>query len=169
MLSRKCSQGILALMQLCRYRESEPDVFIKAGPLSKKLGIPTPILGKVLHQLASNGLIESLKGPSGGVRLTREPAEIGMLEIIHVLEGPHAFQKCIMGFEQCGGGNPCPLHEQWGGARKSPPHLGNRLDKLGEALPWRFRYYGLGRRAVCLTAHRNCHASTRPGSGLPVA
>ena len=42
--------------------------------LSKRLDLPSPFLAKILQDLATKGLLKSLKGPTGGFALaTPEP------------------------------------------------------------------------------------------------
>lgn len=43
--------------------------------------IPLPYLSKIFQRLAEAGIVESKRGYKGGVRLTRKPGEISLLEI----------------------------------------------------------------------------------------
>lgn len=43
--------------------------------------IPLPYLSKIFQRLAEAGIVESKRGYKGGVRLTREPGKISLLEI----------------------------------------------------------------------------------------
>lgn len=43
--------------------------------------IPLPYLSKIFQRLADAGVVESKRGYKGGVRLTRSPGEITLLEI----------------------------------------------------------------------------------------
>ena len=62
--------------------------------LSGGTGIPQPTVSKVLKSLARHGLIVSQRGAQGGYRLARPPAEVSVVEIITVLEGPIAVTEC---------------------------------------------------------------------------
>lgn len=88
-----------------------------AKELSAQLNLPGPFLAKILQGLAQGGLLESTRGPKGGFRLARPAAQITIGEVVATLEGPEALSGCVMGFPQCGGENPCPLHEVWGKLR----------------------------------------------------
>jgi Rrf2 family protein len=44
-------------------------------------------VAKVLQQLQRAGIVESVRGASGGYRLAREPSELTMADVIEVLEG----------------------------------------------------------------------------------
>ena len=119
MLSKKCAHAIRAMMQLTLLREADPDSRIKAAELAQQLNIPPAMLSKVLYGLTEHGLIQSFKGPSGGVLLHRTPSSIQILDIVHAVEGEEAFNHCIMGFEQCSCNNPCPMHKHWKSSRAS--------------------------------------------------
>jgi Rrf2 family nitric oxide-sensitive transcriptional repressor len=52
-------------------------------------------LMKVVHQLARAGVIESVRGKGGGVRLARAPDEIRLGQIVRSSEGEAAIVECL--------------------------------------------------------------------------
>jgi len=52
--------------------------------------IPLPYLEQIVSPLRRVGLVEGTRGLGGGYRLTRDPALIGVGEIVRALEGPDA-------------------------------------------------------------------------------
>ncbi len=58
-------------------------------------------LAKVHQRLTKAGLIVSQRGPSGGVGLARDPAEITLLEIYEVMEGTMICKPCLFGKDIC--------------------------------------------------------------------
>ena len=58
-------------------------------------------LAKVHQRLTKAGLIESRRGPSGGVGLAKDPSTITLLEIYEVMEGPMICNPCLFGKEVC--------------------------------------------------------------------
>ena len=95
----------------------EDGTFCLAKDLSSQLGLPGPYLAKILQGLVQAGILESVRGPKGGFRLTRPSHRITVGEVVAALEGPDAMEGCIMGFPTCGGDHPCPLHDAWGAVK----------------------------------------------------
>lgn len=86
-----------------------------AKNLAARLGLPGPYLAKILQSLAQQGMLQSVRGPRGGFRLSRPAKTISVGEVVKALEGIEAMTGCIMGFTHCDKqDNPCPLHEPWG-------------------------------------------------------
>ncbi|HMW57418.1 MAG: HTH-type transcriptional repressor NsrR [Accumulibacter sp.] len=52
-------------------------------------------LMKVVHQLALAGVIETLRGKGGGIRLAREPEDIRLGQIIRTSEGSTPIVECL--------------------------------------------------------------------------
>ncbi|OHC68061.1 MAG: BadM/Rrf2 family transcriptional regulator [Rhodocyclales bacterium GWA2_65_20] len=58
-------------------------------------GISENHLMKVVHQLARAGVVESVRGKGGGVRLAREPEAIRLGQIVRVSEGNAPIVECL--------------------------------------------------------------------------
>jgi len=86
----------------CRVRE-----------LARTMDVPATYLAKVLQTLIHAGLVQSVRGPGGGVRLARAADDIHLWDILSVMEPVEEFETCILGLEHCNDLTPCPLHQQW--------------------------------------------------------
>lgn len=95
----------------------EDGSFCLAKDLAARLGIPGPYLAKILQGLVQADMLESVRGPKGGFRLTRPAHRITVGEVVAALEGADTLEGCIMGFPTCSGDHPCPLHEAWGAVK----------------------------------------------------
>jgi len=85
-----------------------------AKDLASNLGLPGPYLAKILQTLAQEGMLNSVRGPRGGFRLSRPAHRITVGEVVSVLDGLDSMAGCVMGFVNCDGRDkPCPLHDAW--------------------------------------------------------
>lgn len=97
--------------------------FVSIRDMSDRLDISYHFLTKILQQLTSAGLMESHKGPNGGVRLARPGSKVNLFEVVAAIDGIELFTECALGLPGCGSEKPCPLHEKWGHRRDSIRHM----------------------------------------------
>lgn len=116
LLSKSCVYGLRATLYLA---SKEKDEFIPIKRMSDKLEISFHFLTKILQQLTADGLLESFKGPNGGVRLTKSPDKIALIDVVLAIDGPKLLTECALGLPGCGLKNPCPLHDKWAVTRDS--------------------------------------------------
>ena len=81
--------------------------------LSEETGIPRPTVVKLLKILTGAGLACSTQGRHGGYALARTPADIGLTEIIEVVEGRIALTECNREAGNCGIQDSCLTHRHW--------------------------------------------------------
>lgn len=110
LFSKSCMYGVRASVKLAGKSE---DGFVTIRELSSELGISFYFLTKILQQLTRAEILESYKGPNGGVKLAKPAASISFLDIVDAIDGNCSLQQCALGLPGCGVMKPCPLHEQW--------------------------------------------------------
>ncbi|TYP94778.1 transcriptional regulator, BadM/Rrf2 family [Fodinibius salinus] len=110
LFSKSCVYGLRATLFLAS-KEDEEHTSIRE--LSEELDISFHFLTKILQQLTEVDLLESKKGPKGGVRLTKPAEEISLLDIVVAIDGDELFKECVLGLPGCGIDKPCPLHSIW--------------------------------------------------------
>src|SRR4051794_6072770 len=71
-----------------------PDAALPAAKLAEYHGVPAAYLAKHLQTLARAGVLETTKGPKGGYRLARPPAEITLLEVVEAIDGDEPAFRC---------------------------------------------------------------------------
>lgn len=80
--------------------------------ISDDLGVSFHFLTKILQVLTHADIMESYKGPNGGVRLARPAKAVYLIDIVKAVDGPEVFGGCILGLPGCDDSNPCPLHQK---------------------------------------------------------
>ena len=88
-LAQHSSQGLVALREI-----------------SERQHITPKYMESIMALLLRNNLVQSLRGKTGGYRLTREPAEYGLYEILSTAEGGLAPVHCLAMDE-----NECPIRQ----------------------------------------------------------
>jgi Rrf2 family iron-sulfur cluster assembly transcriptional regulator len=72
---------------------------------------------QLFRRLQSAGLVEGVKGPGGGYRLTRDPTLIRAGDVVQAVEGPVAVVPCALPDSSeesgCGRVARCVTHSLW--------------------------------------------------------
>jgi Rrf2 family protein len=71
-----------------------PDSALPAARLAEYHGVPSAYLAKHLQALAGAGVLDTVKGPRGGYRLARPPAEITVLDVVEAIDGAEPAFRC---------------------------------------------------------------------------
>ena len=108
-----------AIRLVCWLAVNPREKYIPLGEIAGELGLSFYQLTKVAQGLIRDGLIKSYTGPNGGVELARQPMEISLLDILKTNKEVEFVDRCILGLEECGGENPCSLHDYWAGVREN--------------------------------------------------
>lgn len=114
MLSKSCEYGLRASLYLASL---DHDGYVSIGTISEDLDISFPFLTKIFQKLNDAGLLESQRGPKGGVALTKPAEDVSLYEIVVAIDGDDLFSECVLGLPNCGDAKPCPLHDEWADKR----------------------------------------------------
>ena len=115
MISKTGIHAILALALMARLKPGE---YAGAVRIADAVGAPQNYLGKLLQQLAGEGLVESQKGFGGGFRLARAAGKISLYDIVEPLERISRWNGCFLGQVKCESHAPCAVHDRWSQIRK---------------------------------------------------
>jgi len=63
--------------------------------IAEEAGVPRKFLEQILLGLKKRGIVQSLRGRSGGYLLGRPPKEISFADIIRETDGPLALSPCV--------------------------------------------------------------------------
>lgn len=108
--------GIRAALLVSARSDDDREQYYHIRQVSGELGVSFHFLTKILQVLTGANIMESYKGPNGGVRLARSPESIFLIDIVKAVDGTETFTNCIIGLPNCNDAQPCPLHRQCGTA-----------------------------------------------------
>lgn len=66
-----------------------------AATLAEETGVPQATAHKLVQALVRAGLLKSVRGQGGGVKLARPAAAISAADIVEAVEGPIALTVCV--------------------------------------------------------------------------
>jgi len=129
--SKKCEYGMQAVLYLAA-QETNP--IVPSETISQVLKIPKEFISKILQSLRDSGIINSVKGKSGGFQLAKSPSEIKLIDVVAAIDGLEMFNSCVLGFRECSPDAPCPVHDDWGELRTKAYDMlsGETLNNLTE-------------------------------------
>ena len=82
-------------LRVLMYLAVERDRLATIPEIATAYGISQNHLMKVVHHLACTGVIESLRGKGGGIRLRHAPSEIRLGQVVRASEGNSAIVECL--------------------------------------------------------------------------
>ncbi len=113
MISTKGRYAMRLMVDLAEHSNGN-NVSLKS--ISSRQDISLKYLEKILPPLVQNNLITGSPGPKGGYRLTRDPADYTILEILNTTEGTLAPVACLDCPEKpCQRKETCPTVGMWEG------------------------------------------------------
>ena len=110
MLSKTGLHAVRAMVALARLPEG---AYAGAASIAQDIGAPQNYLGKLLRNLADEGLVESQKGLGGGFRLARDARNVTLLDVVEPIDHISRWSGCILGLSACSDAAPCAMHERW--------------------------------------------------------
>lgn len=111
MFSASCHYGLQAMFYIALH--SSDDKNVDLNRIAEEKNIPKHFLSKILQLLVKHKLLVSMKGPTGGYKLSRPADEITLLEIVEAIDGLDIFDQCGIGFRKCNPYKPCPIHNDY--------------------------------------------------------
>lgn len=110
MFSKACEHGIKAMIYIAT--QSSEGRWVKLGDIARYTGSPEAFTAKILGTLSKAGLLESLKGPTGGF-VIKSPHQLSIKSIVQAIDGDRLFNGCALGLQECDAEKPCPMHNQF--------------------------------------------------------
>lgn len=89
------TKGRYALRVMVDLAQQDPKKYIPLKEIALRQDISEKYLEILIKQLSRNKLVEGLRGKGGGYRLTRNPKDYNILEILEIMEGDLAPVACL--------------------------------------------------------------------------
>jgi len=122
-LSTKGRYGVTAMMDLAIHDNAGP---VTLADISQCQGISLSYLEQLFAKLRKSGLVEGVRGPGGGYRLSRKADQISIADIISAVDEKVDITNCNKE-GNCQDGERCLTHELW-------IELSNRLYEFLEGI-----------------------------------
>src|SRR5687768_4921759 len=84
-ITTKSPYAVRALTELARTGGAGP---VPIGELARRRDIPVQFLEQLFAVLRRAGILRSQRGVKGGYAFARDPAEVTVLEVVELLDGP---------------------------------------------------------------------------------
>ena len=106
-LTRKVEYALIALRHLQKLQTGK---LSSAKSMASAYGIPHELLAKILQRLAKKNIVQAVKGPAGGYKISTDPTKINMTEFFEIMEGPMGIMDCYFD-SQCEQISGCTIRE----------------------------------------------------------
>jgi Rrf2 family cysteine metabolism transcriptional repressor len=84
-ITSKSPYAVRALVELARSGDAAP---VPIGELARRREIPVQFLEQLFAVLRRAGILKSQRGVKGGYSFARPPADVTVLEVVELLDGP---------------------------------------------------------------------------------
>lgn len=115
MFSKTCEYGIRAALYIASKSQEGERVNLK--DIAREIESPPAFTAKILQNLVRHGVVESLKGPTGGFLIRQSPKPVRLIEVVAAIDGDHIFNGCGLGLKACDANFPCPIHHEFAKVR----------------------------------------------------
>jgi Rrf2 family protein len=111
-ITKRTDYATRAVLALTLATDDEP---VTLNELSDRTATPRSVVEQVMLQLRTAGLVRAERGPAGGYRLNKDPADITVERIVRLFQGPLAPISCATrrDAEPCPMDDGCALRTMW--------------------------------------------------------
>ena len=127
-ITRATEYAIRAVLYMSAQPQGE---IVYKRDICKAQEITPAFLTKILQPLIKDGIVGSQRGVGGGFYLTKDPAEITLLDVVKTQEGPVFLNQCLIEQGSCSREFFCPVHGAWKEIRQEFMAMLNRYDFAG--------------------------------------
>ena len=110
-ISTKGRYGLRILLDIALYRVGDRPRMIRE--IANNQEISEKYISRLIIELRKAGMVKSIRGSKGGYRISREPKEITLLDVVEVMEGPVSIVDCVSARDCCPRIASCVTREIW--------------------------------------------------------
>jgi len=108
------TKGRYAVMAMADIAVNSKGKAVALATITERQDISQDYLEQLFLKLRRAGLVESSRGPGGGYRLSRDPEDIRIAEIVLAVDEPLQVTRCSGdAIEGCTHGEKCLTHDLW--------------------------------------------------------
>ena len=112
-ISRKTDYALRMLSMLAENEDS----LLSVRTAAEQVSVPYSFARSIQHGLVQAGIVESLRGVHGGMRLKVDPAEVTIRQVVEAVQGPLLMNDCTGNSADCPRMAFCCYHPIWAGAQ----------------------------------------------------
>lgn len=106
-------QGDYAIRTVLELSHHSSDTLLATKQIAAAQSIPEVYLTKIVQMLVRAGILETIRGAKGGVRLLKDPDHLSFREVIEAVEGPIYLNRCVEKKNRCDQSANCKSHDVW--------------------------------------------------------
>lgn len=112
-ISRKTDYALRMLAMLAE----EPERLLSVRTAAEEVNVPYSFARSIQHGLVQAGIVESLRGVHGGMRLKVSPDDVTIRQVVEAVQGPMVMNDCTAPDGDCARMGTCCYHPLWAGAQ----------------------------------------------------
>ena len=109
------TKGRYALRLMLDLALNNTGEYITVKSIAKRQELSEKYLEQIVAVLNKTGLVKSVRGAQGGYRLTRDPKDYKIGDILRATEGDLAPTTCLMAGNECTKKTVCKTYSFWKG------------------------------------------------------
>ena len=122
------TKGRYAVMAMVDLAEHGAHLSVPLAAIAERQHISIDYLEQLFMKLRRAGLVNAVRGPKGGYRLSQAPSEISIAQIMAAADEPVRMNRCsVEGTDWCLGTKRCATHDLW---QALGSHISDFLDSV---------------------------------------
>lgn len=97
----------------------EPGARVTIAEVATQKLLPTAFVRRLVGRLTRAGILATVRGLGGGIRLARPAEDITLFDLVHAMEGGVALNHCVDNLSTCPLAGGCPVQSAWTGVTRT--------------------------------------------------